>query len=127
MEKVDLTVDSASTCTNDGAWQNLDALLCCIAAIGEHLSTNEFVKADEETPVFKNGKIQRIYPSSENLVTIKTSKILELYKTNLEQSPSPLEWLDNCILLACIRELSAASIRRGFKIKTSWHLCWWKR
>ena len=63
--------------------------------------------------------MQRIYPLSENLVTIKTSKILELEKTNLEQSLSPLEWFDNCILLACIRELRAASIRRGFKIKTS--------
>ena len=52
MEKVDLTVDSASTSTNDGAWKNLDVLLCRIAAIGEHLSTNEFVETDEETPVF---------------------------------------------------------------------------
>ena len=52
MEKIDLTVDSASTSTNDGAWQNLNALLCRVAAIGEHLSTHEFVKTDEETPVF---------------------------------------------------------------------------
>ena len=52
MEKVDLTVDSASISTNDGVWQNLNALLCRVAAIGEHLSTNEFVKTDEETPVF---------------------------------------------------------------------------
>ena len=52
MEKVDPTVDSASTSTNDGAWKNLDALLCRVAAIGEHLSTSEFVKTDEETPVF---------------------------------------------------------------------------
>ena len=51
-EKVDLTVDSASTSTNDGAWQNLDALLCRVAAVGQHPSTNELVKTDEETPVF---------------------------------------------------------------------------
>ena len=52
VEKVDLTVNSASTSTNVGAWKNLNALLCRVAAIGEHLSTNEFVKTDEETPVF---------------------------------------------------------------------------
>ena len=52
MEKVDLTVDSASTSTNNCAWQNLDVLLCRVAAIGERLSTNEFVKTDEETLVF---------------------------------------------------------------------------
>ena len=74
-----------------------------------------------------DGKMQRIYPPSKNLVTIKTSKILELEKTKLKQSSSPLESFDNCILLACIRELRAASIPRGFKIKTSWHLCWWKQ
>ena len=56
MEKVGLTVDSARTSTNDGAWQNLDALLCRVAAIGEHLSTNEFVKTGKETPVFSEWK-----------------------------------------------------------------------
>ena len=52
MGKVDLTVDSASISTNDAAWKNLDALFCRVAGIGKHLSTNEFVKTDEETPVF---------------------------------------------------------------------------
>ena len=66
MEKVlVLTVDSACIFTNDDPWKDLDALLCPIAAIDEHLSTNEFVKINEETPIF-NG-----WETAENLFLVE--------------------------------------------------------
>ena len=66
MEKVlVLTVYSVCIFTNGDLWKDLDALLCRIAAVDEHLSTNEFVKINEKTSVFNE------WEATENLFLVE--------------------------------------------------------
>ena len=51
-EITNLTVNSVSVSTSDDPITDMDTLLDLVGTADEHLSVNEFVKIDEEIPLF---------------------------------------------------------------------------
>jgi hypothetical protein len=62
----EVTINSAFASTNDDPLKNLDLLLSHVTGGGEHVSASEFVKLDEENPVFNEWD-----NNAENLLTIE--------------------------------------------------------
>ena len=120
-----LTADSACISKNDDPWKDLDALLCRIAAIGEHLSTNEFMKIDEQTPVFNE------WESVENLSPVEDVHHNQDYTGTgiIEGQPLAMirsfKMVRKLHLLACICESELHRFVIALKSKPV-DICWWK-